>query len=228
MNNTIQILTTRIALIATLAAALLIVAPRPARANAQLSTMDINQEARVDTLGNATMTYSIHFTAAQFQNWQEKYGQNKSLLKRDMNKFVSQWETYDWDVTEKEMERQVTVTFKAKGIVRYKGDGTFEVQIPKSWRGGERSGNVVHFNYIEPAGLGAVTQYAVSVVLPDQAAKVHDQLADDGDKLIDYSMPVGGSHGWMLFTGLSAMLSGVLAVGGAMLATRFSTTVPVA
>lgn len=179
--------------------------------NNQMETINFDQALSVDDIGNAVITIKMKLTASQFMNWQGKYGQNKSLLKRDVNKFLSMYDTYDWDVSEKQMEREITITLKAKGTVIHKGRGTYEFRVPKEWRGGERNGNVFNFNYVEDLG-GSIGQFNVKLTAPTNATNFREQLSEAGDKVIQYTIPVAGKQTWMLTAGI------VLAVLGAGLA----------
>lgn len=178
-----------------------------------VETMNFDQVMEVDELGEATIAIKMTFTAAQFQNWQQKYGSNKSLLKRDMNKFISQYETYDWDVTEKQMSREITVTLKAKGTVIHKGRGVTEFRIPKEWRGGERRDNTFTFNYVEGIAPGVVGQFNVKLVAPKSATNFREQLSETGEKVIQYSVPTVGRKTWMLTAGVITCVLGAGLLG---------------
>lgn len=192
------------------------------RASAQsnrnaVETMNFDQTMEVDELGIATIAIKMTFTAAQFQNWQQKYGSNKSLLKRDMNKFISQYETFDWDVTERQMSREITVMLKAKGSVIHKGRGVTEFRIPKEWRGGQRDDNTFTFNYVEGIAPGVVGQFNVKLIAPASANNFREQLAENGEKVIQYTLPASGKKTWMLTAGVITLLLGAGLVGATLI-----------
>lgn len=191
-----------------------------------VETLNLDQAMIVDDNGIATLKIKMSLTAAQFVNWQQKYGPNKSLLKRDMGKVLSMYDTYDWDVSEKAMDREITITVKARGAVINKGGGTYEFRVPKDWRGGERHDNSFTFNYVEGIGGGAVAQTNVRLTAPANAFNFREQLSEAGEKVIQYSLPVAGKSGWMLTAGLLFAAVGAGLIGATLLGK--STSAPVA
>jgi hypothetical protein len=177
------------------------------------SVVNIDQHMVVDMHGNAQVTVQMKLTAPQFQQWQMRYGQNPSLLRREMGKLVSQYDTYDFNVVKNEMERQVTVSFKVRGMIRYKGRGLFEFDVPKQWRGGQRVGGEYQFHYPESLGPNQIAQHTVKVTLPAKAGGFNEQLSEDGDKLIQYRMKVGQSGGGSLIGAIVLLLVGAVLVG---------------
>lgn len=182
-----------------------------------VETLNLDQAMTVDNNGIATLKIKMTLTAAQFVNWQQKYGPNKSLLKRDMGKVLSMYDTYDWDVTEKQMDREITITVKARGAIINKGGGTYEFRVPKDWRGGERHDNTFTFNYVEGIGGGAVAQTNVRLTAPADAYNFREQLSEAGDKVIQYSLPVAGKSAWMLTAGLLFTVLGAGVIGATLL-----------
>ncbi len=186
----------------------------------QVETINFDQKMLIDPLGNGTLTIKMNFTASQFQQWQAKYGQSKSLLKRDLDKLLSQYDTYGWDVTERQMEREITVTLSARGVMRYLGDGRYEFDVPKEWRGGERRENRYTFNYIEALGPGVMAQYAVTLELPASAIDFSDTTGTSGQQVVRYTVPpqpekpAGPKIGLLAGGGVLVLLGGVLGVAG--------------
>lgn len=182
-----------------------------------VETMNFDQVMEVDELGLATITIKMSFTAAQFQEWQSKYGSNKSLLRRDMNKFLSQYDTFDWDVSEKQMDREITVRLKARGAVLHKGRGVTEFSVPKEWRGGERRENTFTFNYVEGIAPGVVGQFNVRLVAPASASNFREQVGESGEKVIQYTLPTSAGSNWMLIAGLVICVLGAGLVGASLI-----------
>jgi hypothetical protein len=183
----------------------------------QTQTMNFDQSIAVDPLGNGKLTIKMRFNASQFQMWQSKYGANKSLLKRDMGKMVSQYDTYDWDVSEKQMEREVTVSVSARGVMRHLGGGRYEFDVPAEWRGGERRDNRYTFNFIQDIAPGVIAQNAVTLEMPADAREFADTTGNAGQRVIRYTTqtPASGGISWIkLVGGLMLGLFG-LALAGA-------------
>ena len=197
------------------AVVLFALAPLAAAAD-ELDTLNMDWTMKVEPIGDSTTTIRFNLTAKQFENWQAKYGQNQSLLKRDLSKGVSQFETSDWDVQEKQMDRLITISFKVKGSVIHKGGGVFEFRVPKQWRGGERSGSMYAYNFVEPLGPGSVLQNNIKLVLPDAASHFKEDKSETGDRIIQYTVPVPGSSRMALWLGLFLVVAGAGLVGMAL------------
>ncbi len=184
-------------------------------------TQVIYMEVMVDVSprGDAAVKYKFKFNAQQFLNWEQRYGANPSLLKREMGKTLSQYETMDYKVEENKMEREATVSFKARGMVTYKGDGVFELRVPKDWKGGERDGNNIYrFNYIQPFGNGVMAQVNAKVQLPEKSSGFSEQLSEQGEKVIQYHLPAmsSGRGGWMIGA-LVIGVAGLLLIGAGII-----------
>jgi hypothetical protein len=179
----------------------------------QTQTMNFDQTIAVDPLGNGKLTITMRFNASQFQMWQAKYGANKSLLKRDMGKMVSQYDTYDWDVSEKQMEREVTVSVSARGVMRHLGGGRYEFDVPAEWRGGERRDNRYTFNFIQDIAPGVIAQNAVTLDLPAAAREFADTTGNAGQRVIRYTTetPASGGVSWLKLVG--GLMLGLIGLG---------------
>jgi hypothetical protein len=179
-----------------------------------MQTLNFDQSMRIDPLGDCTMSIDFTLTAQQFAAWNQKYGRDKALLKLDMGKIVSQYDTYDWDVKVQEMERRVTVSFKAHGVVKHDGDGHYEFPVPKSWKGGGKNGNTLEYNYIEPIGSGVVGQYQTKLILPASTSDIKDDVGESGEPIVRYVVPVNSSSRALLLTvGIIAMVIGLAMTG---------------
>lgn len=172
-------------------------------------TMNFDMTMALDPVGNIDGKVKFSLTARQFGMWFARYGQNQSLLRRDLSRTLSQYETSDWDVQIRQMDREVTIGFRARGATRYLGDGRFEVRSPKNWKSAGITGQTVNYNYVEAAGPQTL-MYAVHVVAPPGATGIAESTADTGEQAITYTLPVAGSgKGWMPVVGAAALLLGL-------------------
>ena len=74
-------------------------------ASGPVQTLNIDETMKVSEIGDCDIAINFTLTAAQYAMWNQKYGQNPSLLRRDFGKLVSQYDTHDWKVDAKAMER---------------------------------------------------------------------------------------------------------------------------
>lgn len=172
--------------------------------------LNIDQTMNVGENGDGKCTFRMTFTAAQFQNWQAKYGQNVSLLKRDMGKTVSQYETANWRVDVNQMEREVVITFDAVGVTVYKGNGTYEFTVPKAWRGGDRNGTSFTYSYVEALGPSLQSHNTIRLNLPATASGFKDSQSETGETVIAYKLPVKAARpAWLLMAGTGGVVLGL-------------------
>lgn len=191
----------------------LILAPLPAHAQVQ-DVMNIDQTVNVSELGDATFVMRMTFSASQFQQWQQRYGMNPSLLKREMGKYMSQYDITDFQLDKNEMEREVTITIKARGITTYRGNGRTEIEVPKSWRLVDKDAHELKFNYLEPAGNGVTVQGHVTTKLPETATDISEPVpAEGGMKRVTYLMPVASKSSTGLILGIGLVVVGLVVSG---------------
>ena len=180
-----------------------------------MPTISIGEEMKIDAIGDGAIGINLTLTAAQYANWNQKYGPNKSLLKRDMGKFVSQYDTYDWEVKSSDMDRTVSIGIKAHGLVTHLGNGRYEFDVPKDWKGGDRNGNTVSYNFVETSA-GLVEQFNCKVTLPPEARDVKEDTGESGQRVLRYAVPVASKTHWIVLS-LGALISlgglGIMVLG---------------
>jgi hypothetical protein len=196
-----------------LSASLVSLAPGLFSQEATMETLNVSNVMKITPLGDGAVTLAFTLTARQYAAWESKYGQDRGLLRRDMNNnYTGQFETSDWDVKTDRMNRTITVSVKVRGAIVPKGGGVFEFRVPKSWRGGERNGTTYSYNFVEPIGNGAVGQTNAKVVLPESASHFVEDKSETGDPAIQYRVPTGGPGGILLWAGLACAVLGAVAV----------------
>lgn len=173
-----------------------------------MPTLSIGENMTIDAIGDGAIGISLTLTATQYANWNQKYGQDKSLLKRDMGKFVSQYDTYDWDIKSNDMDRTVNIGIKAHGLVSHLGNGHYEFDVPKDWKGGDRNGNTISYNFVQ-SDSSMVQQFNCKVTLPPEAQDIKDDTGEAGQRVLRYTVPVPSKTHWVVLS-----LGGVIALGG--------------
>ena len=202
-------------------AALLASAPATA-AGPPIDTIAFDESITLDPIGDASIAITFTLSASQYVNWQQKYGQNKSLLRRDLGKLVSQYETYNWDVQTNEMERRLTVSVNAHGAVKHRGGGQYELEVPPSWRAGPIQGTTLEYNYVESLGVGVVGQHNVKVILPPGTHDIAQGSGESGEPVVRYTVPVPHRVAAvaLLVSGLTTILIGAGLIAFALLFRR--------
>jgi hypothetical protein len=180
-----------------------------AGAGSPLSTISFDETMKIDAIGDAALTINLTLTAQQYANWNQKYGQNESLLKRDMGKVLSQYDTYDWTVIPDGMNRKVAIGVKAQGAVKHKGGGVYEFDVPKNWKGGQKNANSIDYNSIESLGSGSIAQFNCKLILPPDVTDIKDDTGEAGQRVLRYTVPMKSTRHYIL-----AIFGGLIMIGG--------------
>lgn len=177
--------------------------------------MNVDQTIDISPLGDATFVTRMKMNAAQFQNWQQRYGMNPSLLRREMSKTMTPYDIVGFELDKNEMDREVTITIKARGVTTNRGDGRTEIEVPKSWRLVNQSDQELKFNYIEPLGAGMTLQGHVVTNLPNGAKEVSEPAPASGGMMrVTYQMsPDDGPSSMGLILGIPMIVLGLLLIG---------------
>lgn len=178
------------------------------------STIAFDETFACDALGDCVWSIDFTLDAASYASWHQRYGQNKSLIKRDMGKLMSQFDMRDWEVKVDEMERRIHVGVTARGAVKHKGGGRYEYAIPKTWKGGDLIGTTLSFNYIEAMDVGVIGHHNIKLVLPAEASEiVSDGVGDSGERVVRYAVPTPGGSGGNTSLLIAAGALGLVGVG---------------
>ena len=199
------------------APAIVLFAAMSATQSAKAQTvLQFDETVDVDALGNGTFLIHMEFNAQQFQVWQQKYGTNPSLLRRDFSKMLSAYDITEFEIDKNDMERQVKLTITASGVTRNMGDGQVEMDVPKEWRLINQDGPELKFNYLEALGNGVSIQHYITVHLPEGATDVSEPFpAAGGTSRFTYQQPgtARSSTPFVLGIVLAAMGAGVTTAG---------------
>jgi len=182
-------------------------APSPARAQTP-EIIAFDETFVVAQNGDTSVKIEFKLTAQQYANWRARYALNPSLVKRDMGKSLSQYEVSEFKLDQNEMERDTKITFLVKGLTRPSGSNRLLVDIPRIWKGGEKSGNDYVFRYPEVLGPGTLAEHTVRVILPKEATIVKEQLSGEGDHSVEFELPTPVGDLVRLAFGLLAFLCG--------------------
>jgi hypothetical protein len=185
-------------------------------AAAQDST-DQTMTIRLDDKGDAQITIDFQLSAKAWLNWRQTYGDHPDLLRRDLTHRFSMFSISDFNLVKDDTNRKATASITSKGEARYRGDGRFELQLPKTWRKVTDTGREWHFAYSEVVGQNATLNQTIKIVLPEGATGARLEPESQGQQLLKYETPVrrgGGGGGGMWAALFFASLLGALALTG--------------
>ncbi|MCA8960214.1 MAG: hypothetical protein KDC38_06855 [Planctomycetes bacterium] len=173
-------------------------------------TMQFDETIRIDELGDATFAIRIRLNASQFQEWQQRYGMNPSLLRREICRDLTPYEIADFELDKNDLEREILITIAAKGVTRYLGDGHVEFDVPKEWKLVDKDGPELKFNCVEPLSDGNSIQHFITAELPPSATEVSDPVpAVGGDHRLTYDVPVRTGSSLGLLAGVPLLIVGI-------------------
>jgi hypothetical protein len=200
---------------------LLVTLPANAQIKQQVDVMPMKIDIALNDLGDATITFEMSMTAQQWAAWKKQYGDNPSLLRREMSGFVSQYVVDDFDLEQDDMARTMKMTVKARGVARHLGGGEYELELEPHMGTGdpEDGGQSFRFNYTEPQDATSLITVNQEITLPDDVEEPEQGTNSSGKPVLSYRVDVddGGTNLWLLIIGIIVTLAGL-----AMLPLAFS------
>ena len=144
-------------------------------------------EVVIDPLGNADISASFTLPAAQWRMWNQTYGENEFLLKRDFEHQFSAVVLQDFKLERDEMNRNAKLSMKGAASAEYRGDGVWEVELEKGARGTKVSDTVWQFSKSTGEG-GAILQQNFRVKLPKGAKDAEQVTGELGVPVLRYTL----------------------------------------
>lgn len=170
----------------------------------------------IDRLGDAELSATFTLPAAQWRLWNQTYGQNEYLLKRDFEHQFSAVVLHDFKLERDEMNRTATLRMKGAATAEYRGNGTWEAELEKGVRGTRVSDTVWQFSKSTVEG-GAILQQTFRVSLPKGARDAEQVNGEFGVPVLRYTLRPERRSPWLLLggtvlgvAGLTLLLLGLL------------------
>jgi hypothetical protein len=175
---------------------------------AQQESIGQSMTASVDPRGDASMQIEFTLSAKAWLNWKSQYGDHPDLLRRDLTHQFSMYELVDFKLERDDINRKATASMKIRGEARYRGDGKFEIILPKAWNKVTDTGREWHFSYSQIIGQGLVLNQTFRIILPEgvQDARLGPGLT--GQQILGYRLPLKeGANIWpaLFFAGLAGL-----------------------
>ena len=176
-------------------------------------TVSVTTTMTVTPLGDGTMTMKRTYTAAQFRQFKEQYGDDQGLLKRDLTRgYLGTMDLSDWNIQIDSVNRSLSLSVKMHGVVIPRGGGAFQFPIPKSWKGGERNGTNYSYNFAEAGSDGGIMQDNVKLIFPANSTRFSEDKNETGDTVVTYHVPTGAMTGILLYAGAGFLAIGLLLI----------------
>src|SRR5689334_6973476 len=138
----------------------------------------VEQTYEFDEKGDARIEFSFQLGAAQWAKWKDQYGDHPDILLRDTKYQLASAVIDDFSLDKDEVRRHAVAKIKARALAKYRGDGQFEIQIPKNLKLVAGSGREWAFTTsgLEEGGIVNLTSRAK---LPQNAQNAHLTTGND-------------------------------------------------
>jgi hypothetical protein len=166
----------------------------------------LEQVYQIDERGDAKIDWTFELNAKQWAIWKANYGDHPDLLLRIVKHQLAASVIDDYQLEKDEMHRRGVSKFKARALARYRGDGRFEIDVPKTLKMVTGSGTDWAFtgSQSEAEGILNVTYRAK---LPASARNVHFTTGNDVNRLV-YELDVTPSRPkTLLYLGILLLLA---------------------
>lgn len=190
--------------------ATIVIAAGLALVRGQDASRTVERTYKLDGRGDAQVEFNFQLDASHWAQWKEQYGDHPDLMLRNLKYQLAAAVIDDFALDKDEVHRRAVAKIKARCIARYRGNGQFELQVPKNMKlvAGSGSEWVFSSSMLEEGGIVNITDRAK---LPANAGNVHLVTGNDYDQLA-YSLEVSPSKPkYLLYLGLFFLLAaGVL------------------
>jgi hypothetical protein len=173
---------------------------------AQEAVRTLERTYEFDNAGNANVEFNFQLGAAQWAKWKDQYGDHPDLMLRNVKYELAAAVIDDFSLEKNEVHRKATAKIKARAMAKYRGNGQFEILVPKNMKLVSGSGREWAFtsSALEEGGLVNITDRAK---LPTNAQNAHLTTGNDFDLLV-YSLDVSPSKPkTFLYLGIVSLLA---------------------
>lgn len=174
----------------------------------EMPVIEQDIEVAIDGLGNADISATFTLPAAQWRLWNQTYGQNGYLLKRDFEHQFSAVVLHDFKLERDEMNRTATFRMKGEASAEYRGNGVWEAELEKGARGTKLSDTVWQFAKSTGEG-GAILQQNFRVKLPEGARGAEQVDGELGIPVLRYTLRPPNRTPWLLAAGGALGIAGL-------------------
>ncbi|MDQ2949468.1 MAG: hypothetical protein M3Y27_26615 [Acidobacteriota bacterium] len=183
------------------------------RARAQEPIRTLEQIYQFDDRGDAKIEFNFQLGKAQWDVWKMRYGDHPDEMLRTINHDMAAAVIDDFGLDKDETHRRATAHFKARALAQYRGNGEFEIQLPKTMKLVTGSGLDWAFTSSmsekTPTGTGLVN-VTYRAKLPPKAKDAHVINGNDYSRLA-YSLEVSPPKPYtLLYAGLGLIFAAIV------------------
>ena len=164
-----------------------------------------------DEVGNAKIIWKQQATALQWKLLMQRYGNNPSLLKKEIVSSLPSYELSNFKFTKDEMNRTFIFSFDAKGIVKYRGNGIWQFKYEKEFTPRKINEHTWLFSNTETMGNTINEQY-ITLKLPPDVKNVQLTKNEFDEPVLQYYLKPSFWHSLSITTEVGIVLI-VLGIG---------------
>jgi hypothetical protein len=180
---------------------------------AQEPSRTVEQVYQFDERGDAKIEFNFQLSKAQWDMWKMRFGDHPDEMLRSINHDMAASVIEDFALDKDDTHRRATARFKARALAQYRGNGEFEIQVPKTMQLVTGSGLDWAFTSSmsekTPQGAGLVNM-TYRGKLPAKAQNAHLVNGNDFNRLV-YNLEVLPSRPkTLLYAGLGLIAGAIL------------------
>jgi hypothetical protein len=183
---------------------------------AQEASRSIEQIYQFDERGDAEVEIHFQLDRGSWDNWKSQYGDHPDMLLRMTRHDMAAAVIEDFGLDRDDVHRSAVSHFKARALAQYRGNGQFEIPIPKNMKLVTGSGTEWAFTNSAaerlPGGGSRIVNMTYRGRLPAKAQNAHMVNGNDFDRLA-YTLEVNPSKPKTLLYGGMALVAAAIALG---------------
>jgi hypothetical protein len=175
---------------------------------AQEPSRTVEQIFQFDERGDAKIEFNFQLGKAQWDVWKMRYGDHPDEMLRSINHEMAAAVIEDFGLDKDDTHRSAKAHFRARALAQYRGNGQFEIPVPKNMK--LVTGSGVDWAFTNsmsektPMGSGLVNM-TYRARLPAKAQNAHMSNGNDFNRLT-YTLEVSPSKPkTLLYAGLGSI-----------------------
>jgi hypothetical protein len=183
---------------------------------AQEPSRTIEQIYQFDERGDAKVEIHFQLDRGSWEYWKSQYGDHPDMLLRMTKHDMAAAVIEDFGLDRDDVHRSAVSHFKARALAQYRGNGQFEIPIPKNMKLVTGSGADWAFTNSAaertPGGGARIVNTTYRGRLPAKAQNAHIVSGNDFDRL-SYTLEVNPSKPKTLLYGGVALIVAAIVLG---------------
>jgi hypothetical protein len=182
---------------------------------AQEPSRTVEQIYQFDERGDAKIEFNFQLSKLQWDVWKMRFGDHPDEMLRSINHDMAAAVIDDFALDKDDTHRRATARFKARALAQYRGNGEFEIQVPKTMKLVTGSGQDWAFTSSmsekTPQGAGLV-DITYRGKLPARARNAHIVNGNDFNRLV-YNLEVTPARPkTLLYAGLGLVAAAIVSL----------------